>query len=135
MTLFLTRIDRNKNSMEWVTAGHDPAFIYDTATDAFIDLKGKGLALGVMENAKYSEAQRDIIPGQIIIIATDGLWEARSPNDKMFGKDRLYKIIRQNASATANEIQGAIFEALKRFRKDAKLEDDMTLVVVKVERD
>jgi serine phosphatase RsbU (regulator of sigma subunit) len=50
----------------------------------------------------------------------------------MFGKDRLHKVIRQNASATANEIQAAVFESVRRFRKDARLEDDMTLVVVKV---
>jgi sigma-B regulation protein RsbU (phosphoserine phosphatase) len=87
-----------------------------------------------MEDAKYTELQRNIAPGQIIVMATDGIWEARGPDDDMFGKDRLYSIIRQNASASANEIQHAIFEALKHFRKDAKLEDDMTSVVVKIDK-
>jgi sigma-B regulation protein RsbU (phosphoserine phosphatase) len=133
MTLFYSEIDRNNNIIRWVNAGHDPAIVYDPEKYTFSELNGgSNLALGVMEDAKYTELQRNIAPGQIIVIATDGIWEARGPDDKMFGKDRLYKIIRQNASASANEIQHAIFEALKRFRKDAKLEDDMTLVVVKV---
>jgi sigma-B regulation protein RsbU (phosphoserine phosphatase) len=133
MTLFYSEIDRADNIIHWVNAGHDPAIVYDPGKNTFGELNGgSNLALGVMEDAKYTALQRNIAPGQIIVITTDGIWEARGPDDEMFGKDRLYEIIRQNASATANEIQHAIFEALKRFRKNTKLEDDMTLVVVKV---
>jgi serine phosphatase RsbU (regulator of sigma subunit) len=135
MTLFYTEIDRSQNIMRWVSAGHDPAIIYDPHQDIFDDLNGAGnLALGVMEDVNFKEAARDIAPGQIIVIATDGIWEARNPNGEMFGKDRFHKIIRQNASATAKQIQSAVFESIRRFQKDARLVDDMTLVVVKVEK-
>jgi serine phosphatase RsbU (regulator of sigma subunit) len=135
MTLFYSEIDRDNHIIRWVNAGHDPAIIYDPDKNTFSELDGGNhLALGVMEDAKYTELQRNIAPGQIIVMATDGIWEARGPDDDMFGKDRLYSIIRQNASASANEIQHAIFEALKHFRKDAKLEDDMTSVVVKIDK-
>jgi serine phosphatase RsbU (regulator of sigma subunit) len=134
MTLFYTEIDRSQNIMRWVSAGHDPAIIYDPAKDVFSDLDGAGnLALGVMEDANFKEDARDIVPGQIIVIATDGIWEARNPKGEMFGKERLHKMIRQNASATAKEIQSAVFESIRRFQKDARLEDDMTLVVIKIE--
>ena len=53
----------------------------------------------------------------------------------MFGKDRIYQIIRQNASASANEIQNAVLESLEGFRKETKLEDDLTLVVIKIKAD
>jgi serine phosphatase RsbU (regulator of sigma subunit) len=133
MTLFYTEIDRPNNIMRWVSAGHDPAIIYDPGKDVFDDLNGAGnLALGVMEDSNFKEATRDIAPGQIIVIATDGIWEARNPNGEMFGKDRLHKIIQQNASATAKEIQSAVFESIRRFQKDTILEDDMTLVVIKI---
>ena len=135
MTLFYTEIDRSQNIMHWVSAGHDPAIIYDPHQDVFDDLNGAGnLALGVMEDVNFKEAGRDIVPGQIIVIATDGIWEARNPNGEMFGKNRFHKIIRQNASAKAKDIQGAVFESIRRFQKDARLADDMTLVVVKVEK-
>jgi serine phosphatase RsbU (regulator of sigma subunit) len=136
MTLFYTEIDRPQNIMRWVSAGHDPAIIYDPHQDGFDDLNGAGnLALGVMEDVNFKEATRDIVPGQIIVIATDGIWEARNPKGEMFGKDRLHKIIRQNASATAKEIQSAVFESIRRFQKDARLEDDMTLVAIKIVQD
>jgi sigma-B regulation protein RsbU (phosphoserine phosphatase) len=43
------------------------------------------------------------VPRQVIVIAIDGIWEARYPEGEMFGKDRLHEIIRQHASATAKE--------------------------------
>jgi sigma-B regulation protein RsbU (phosphoserine phosphatase) len=136
MTLFYTEIDKPNNSIRWVSAGHEPAMVYNPATDSFNDLNGgNNLPLGVFEDAEFEEKNRELIPGQVIIIATDGIWEARNPDGKMFGKDRIYQIIRQNASASANEIQNAVLESLEGFRKDAKLEDDLTLVVIKIKAD
>ncbi len=50
----------------------------------------------------------------------------------MFGKKPIYDIIRQNSSLTANEILDAMLESLKHFQKGAKIEDDITLVVIKI---
>jgi sigma-B regulation protein RsbU (phosphoserine phosphatase) len=50
----------------------------------------------------------------------------------MFGKERLYDIIRINALKTAEEIQDAVLEALSGFRGDVAQEDDVTIVVIKV---
>ena len=133
MTLFYAEIERPNKVIRWVNAGHEPAMIYDPATDTFSDLNGgNNLALGVFEDTEFKEAHQEIAPGQIIIIATDGIWEARNPKGEMFSKDRIHKIIRQNASASANEIQNSILESLRRFQKEAKLEDDLTLVVIKI---
>jgi serine phosphatase RsbU (regulator of sigma subunit) len=133
MTLFYAEIERANKTIRWVNAGHEPAMIFDPVTDTFSDLNGgNNLALGVFEDTEFKEAQQEIASGQIIVIATDGIWEARNPKGEMFGKDRIHKIIRHNASETANDIQNAILDSLKRFQKDVKLEDDMTLVVIKI---
>jgi serine phosphatase RsbU (regulator of sigma subunit) len=50
----------------------------------------------------------------------------------MFGKEPLYDIIRNNSSSSAKEILNAMTEALKSFRKGAKIEDDITLVIIKI---
>ena len=133
MTLFYAEIERPNHIIRWVNAGHEPGMIYDPATDTFSDINGaNNMALGVFEDTQFKEARREIAAGQIIVIATDGIWEARNPKGEMFSKDRIYKIIRQNASASANEIQNSILESLRHFQKEATLEDDMTLVVIKV---
>jgi serine phosphatase RsbU (regulator of sigma subunit) len=133
MTLFFTEIDRRNRRMHWLNAGHEPALVYDPATDSFDDLSGEGnLPLGIFKEAEYMEGQRDIVPGQIIVIATDGIREALNRYGEMFGKDSLQNIIRRNASANSAEILQAVFTALDLFMQGVKHEDDMTLVVIKV---
>ena len=133
MTLFYAEIDRLQGIIRWVNAGHDPAILFDPVKDKFEELNGgSNLALGVMEDSSYTEAQHEIASGQILVMATDGVWEARNNEGEMYGKDRLYKVIREYTSATAAEIQGAVFESVRRFRNNFPLEDDMTLVIVKV---
>ena len=134
MTLFYAEIERPNNIIRWVNAGNEPAMLFDPAADTFSDLNGAGnLALGVFEDAQFSEAQQVIASGQIIAIATDGIWEARNPKGEMFGRQRIQRIIRRNASKTAKDIQNAILNALKRFQKNVKIEDDLTLVIIKVD--
>jgi serine phosphatase RsbU (regulator of sigma subunit) len=136
MTLFYTEIERSNKIMRWVNAGHEPAMFFDPAADTFSELDGAGnLALGVFEDAKFREGQQEIAPGQIVVIATDGIWEARNPKGEMFGRNRVQSIIRRSASKNANDIQNAILNALKRFQKNVKLEDDLTLVIIKIEKE
>ncbi len=118
--------------MVWVNAGHEPAIIYDPASDAFKNLKGKGMPLGVHEDAAYKELSFKIKPGQLIFIGTDGIRETRNQNDEMFGNQRLQQILRQNAKASAQTIKLAILEAVAEFRGNQAQEDDLTRVVIKV---
>ncbi|MCP5049505.1 MAG: serine/threonine-protein phosphatase [bacterium] len=103
--------------------------------DKFEELKGTGIALGVINAFKYEEnVKTGLKEGQIIAIGTDGIWEACDKNRKMFGKDRFRDIIRQNAQANADDILDAVYGELSQFTKGRKSEDDITLVVIKVKR-
>ena len=133
MTLCYADIDRQTNHMHWLNAGHEPAIIYNPDSDSFEELHGGGnLPLGISDDYNYTQAQRAIAPGQIIVIATDGIREAQNRHGKMFGKEAFEKIIRQNAAAGATEILKAVFTAVDLFQYGNKIEDDMTLIVVKV---
>ena len=133
MTLFYSEIDTHNRHIRWIRAGHDPAIFYDPESDAFEELKGPGLALGVDSKWQYSENQRsNILPGQFIVMATDGVWEARNPKGHTFGKAALRDIIRQNASRSAQDVLQAILHAVETFREGIPPEDDITLVVIKV---
>jgi sigma-B regulation protein RsbU (phosphoserine phosphatase) len=136
MTLFYLTVDPANQNLQWVRAGHDPGIFYDPFTDTFEDLKGKGIALGVDEDWQYEMNERiGIVKGQIIVLSTDGVWEAHNRTGEIFGKARLYEIIRQNSVKKAKEIIEAVIAALGRFQKDLAIEDDITLVVVKIEED
>jgi serine phosphatase RsbU (regulator of sigma subunit) len=133
MTMFYLMIDPTKKQLLWVRAGHDPAIFYDPSTDTFQELSGSGVALGVMEDSIFKAYTKTAIrTGQIIFLSTDGIWEAFNQKGEMFGKERIYDIIRQNSSSSADEIINIMIESLKSFQQGAQIEDDITMVVIKI---
>lgn len=135
MTLFYLTIDADLDSIEWVRAGHDPAIIYDPATDQFEDLAGPGIALGIDDQFAYEPNRKTgIQDGQIIAIGTDGIWESFSKNGEMFGRKRFKALLRQYAQYPAGDILNAIFAKLDDFRMGRKPEDDITLVIIKIQK-
>jgi sigma-B regulation protein RsbU (phosphoserine phosphatase) len=133
MTLFYLTIDRKNRCLYWVRAGHDPALIYDPAQDDFEELKGSGVALGVNDKSNYKENRKTgLSEGHIISVGTDGIWEATNGAGEMFGKERLRDIIRKNAAADAGTILNAVYDELHQFTIGQKIQDDITLVIIKV---
>ncbi len=133
ITMFYMTIDPMSMQAHWVRAGHDPAIFYDPGSDTFEELGGSGIALGVDENWNYKAYEKTgLDKGQIIFLSTDGIWEAFNPKGEMFGKERICDIIRKNSVLSAEEIVHKMFAALKSFQQGAPIEDDITLVVVKI---
>jgi sigma-B regulation protein RsbU (phosphoserine phosphatase) len=133
VTLFLARLDRDRRRIQWVRAGHDPALLYDPASDTFTTLKGvgKGLPFGIDKAEVYLEESHPYHPGQILFLGTDGIWEARDAGGRFFGKKRVKQIIKENADADAKMIVTAVIDAVEAFQADSGRSDDVTCVVVK----
>lgn len=132
MTLFSLLIDNISGQMSWVRAGHDPAMVYSPINDGFVELVGKGLPLGIVEDAVYEELQLETLPpGGVLAVGTDGIWEAMDAEGRMFGKERFREIIRAHAAKGAEDILEAVYEALGGFTRGARPKDDITLVVIK----
>jgi sigma-B regulation protein RsbU (phosphoserine phosphatase) len=132
-TLFLAEIDPIRTSVRWVNAGHDPAVIFDPRTDAFIEMGRTGLPVGVSAEADYHQRHMEIASGQIIVIGTDGIWEARNSLSEMFGKRRFQEIIRRTAQAASHEILEGVVREVREFCYPLRAADDITLVVIKVD--
>jgi sigma-B regulation protein RsbU (phosphoserine phosphatase) len=132
MTFFYCELTEHITKVRWVRAGHDPALVYDPAIDTFDELKGHGAPLGLDESLEYGSFQRPIEPGQVIVIGTDGIWEMLNNAGEMFGKEAFKEIIRNNHTASARQIVTRVTDALAQFRGNEAQEDDVTLVVIKV---
>ena len=73
--------------------------------------------------------------GDMVLLITDGILEARSPEDCCFGESRLLDVIRINCQRPAAQIVAAIHTAVQQFTGLEHMQDDLTAVVVKCLRD
>jgi sigma-B regulation protein RsbU (phosphoserine phosphatase) len=132
VTLFYLEILQGEGRIGWVRAGHDPAILYDPATGEFSELSGRGLVLGAFEDSEFEESQGTLSrSGQILLIGTDGIWEAHNEAGEMFGKQPLRDIVQRLAHDGPEVIKEAVLEAVRKFRGSLQQEDDITLVVIK----
>lgn len=135
MTMMLMVLDLETGKGRWTSAGHDPAIIYDTGTEEFIELEGEtGMPLGIMEEETYEEMEfENVRSGQVYLIATDGLWEAHNAAGEQYGWERLRESVRRHAKLSADEINENLRADLTAFLVDAKPHDDVTFIVVKIQ--
>ncbi len=132
MTLFFLEVDACGRTFRWIRAGHDPAIVYDPRADRFDELSGKGIPLGIEPGWEFVQSELTDVPdGLVLVLATDGVWEARSPQGEMYGKDRLRDAIRRHCVDTAKDVAAAILADLDDFLRGSPQRDDVTLVVVK----
>ena len=136
VTFFYGLLDRNKSTFTSSNAGHNPPILL-RADQTMERLKDGGLVLGFLPDQKYKQQTTTLQPGDVLVLYTDGITEARSPEkeksveDKLFDEDRLVKVIKKSASLSAREIQSAILQAVSAHTKNTPQGDDITLVIIK----
>jgi sigma-B regulation protein RsbU (phosphoserine phosphatase) len=132
MTLLAMEIRPDEGVAQYVRAGHDPALLYDPDRDAFEEWPGAGLPLGIEPDYPFTAyAMPFATPGTVLVLGTDGIWEARDPAGEMYGKARFRAVIRRSAALPAAGVAAAVLADLAAFRGARRQEDDVTLVVVK----
>lgn len=132
VTLVYMVIEPETRNVRWVSAGHDPVIVYEPVSGEFSELAGQDIPLGIQGDWHFREGQRDAwCDGAIMVIATDGVWEARNAQGDMFGKAALQDVIKRHAHRSAETICEAVSQALDVFRGGEAYRDDVTLVVVK----
>jgi len=135
MTLLALAVNPVAGAVVWVRAGHDPAILYDPQADQFERLAGPGVALGVDSASRYTLQHRsNLVEGSILLLGTDGIWEACNAYGEMFGKERVLALIERHADASAGTIRDRLVSAMKNFCGSSELEDDITMVVIKLDR-
>jgi serine phosphatase RsbU (regulator of sigma subunit) len=133
VTVFLGIVDGPARRLSYARAGHDrPLLLRDGELRA---LPGDGTVLGFpdMDELYLSDQEMDLLPGDRLILFTDGLTDVRAPDGRTFGSERLWDLIRSHAHLAAGELCEVVFADLAAFQDAAEQYDDMTLLVVEVE--
>ena len=113
----------------WSNAGHNPPLLLRRSGDVET-LKPCGPALGIVAGARWRDLDQRFAPGDVLLLYTDGLIEARDDEKGFFGIERLIASARRPA-ASAAEIRENVLDALTRHTGANSVEDDVTLVVAR----
>lgn len=118
-----------------VRAGHLPMYIYRLATNRVERVVPRGLGLGLSDAAIFAteleERTQNYAQGDIFVLATDGVTEARDPSGNEYGEERLAEVIAGATSSTAEEIRDRIVADLSAFGGGSDPHDDQTVVVIR----
>jgi sigma-B regulation protein RsbU (phosphoserine phosphatase) len=88
--------------------------------------------LGSFPGSSYDEVSFDLLPGDLFVFCTDGIFEAMDAQGCFFGSARLIDTVRTVRDLSSREIVDAIFAAVHAFRRDEPPNDDMTAVAVRM---
>ncbi len=132
VTAFHAIYDPRDRSFTYASAGHNPPRLKrcEDGSLALFDEAG-GLPLGITAETSYPDARHLLVPGDQIILYTDGITEAYDDRGEQFGLARLDKVL-ENCSIGASDLLRSVLEALEAFTAGKPPHDDRTLLVLKI---
>jgi sigma-B regulation protein RsbU (phosphoserine phosphatase) len=135
VTLLYLVLDAAERTITYVNAGHLPPLLWNRRADRWQMLRQSGgPPLGILPGRRYASGVVHLEPGDGLLLTTDGLVEARDPAGQQFGWDNLEKVMRAGSSQ-AEATYERMMQAVKAFMAGTPQADDITLVVIGVERD
>ena len=91
-----------------------------------------GVPLGLFAGSTYDEVSFDLVPGDLYVFCSDGVYDASDARGHEFGLERLLEVVRESRHLPAREIVDGIFTAVHEFRGDTAPNDDMTAVALRM---
>jgi len=106
-----------------------PVLVRDGKSSA---IEATGLPLGLFDDVTYDEFRFDMQPGDIFVLFSDGILDARNRRGELFGRSRVEKIIAECAGKSANCVVDSLFKAVSEHSAGVETFDDMTVLAIKV---
>jgi sigma-B regulation protein RsbU (phosphoserine phosphatase) len=134
VTMTLALFDMKENKVKFCRAGHMPVF---TAQNGSINKYrtlglGIGLERGIIFEKTLNEEEVTLHKNQIFAFFSDGITEAMNEKNDLFGEDKLSELLINKSFHKSRDILNDIWKNIKSYRGTAEVNDDMTMVVVKI---
>jgi hypothetical protein len=134
MTMVMLSWDHETQKMTYIGAGHEHILVYRTSTGECESLVSGGIALGMVpDNSKLvQEKELSLNEGDVVVLYTDGIVEAKNGKDEMYGLDRLIESIKKySPEYSPDGISYHVAVDFSRFVGDSVQADDISLIVTR----
>lgn len=129
VSAFFGLIDPVDGQMSYSVAGHPPPVLHRTGAQPVL-LTQDGTVLGASPAGGYENHQTMLAEGDLLVLYTDGLIEARSPQGELFGSDRLLETVQKHSAQSAEKLPEALFMSAFSFA-EGRLADDIAIVTLR----
>lgn len=125
-----------RRTLAYANAGHNPPIVIRPASDGgppqTLRLGATGMVVGIFPGEVYEQRELPLVPGDLLVIFTDGLTEAEREDGEQFGDERLAELAASCVHLSVGEASARILAEIDAFAGDAPQQDDITLIVGKV---
>ncbi|HSQ58208.1 MAG TPA: SpoIIE family protein phosphatase, partial [Gemmata sp.] len=133
VTMFLALLNPHSRSLVYSNAGQGPAYIFDRDGLLRTTLESTDIPLGIDANWSFHNDRSTMLEsGDLVLLMTDGILEARSSDQDLFGAERAIEVVLRHRHEEPSVIIENLIREASLFCRDVQL-DDMTAVVIKVE--
>lgn len=131
ITVWLGILEISSGTITAANAGHEYPVIYRKELGAFSMFKDPhGFVIGGMEGIRYKDYSFRLKPGDKLFVYTDGVPEATSVKEELFGNGRMITALNESASGTPEEILNGVRRAVDVFVGEAEQFDDLTMLCI-----
>jgi sigma-B regulation protein RsbU (phosphoserine phosphatase) len=128
-------VNTNEKKVRYSRAGHCPVLYYHAQKDTVEYLKDKGIALGMVRNKSYGNFiqanEFQYQSGDIMVLYTDGITEAKDKKGEEFGYDRLTEVLLEVKTQSPKQIQDHLISRLYEFSGTSNINDDYTTMIIR----
>ncbi|HYM60988.1 MAG TPA: SpoIIE family protein phosphatase [Thermoanaerobaculia bacterium] len=133
VTFFFAILDPDALALRYTNAGHNPPMLLKSDGRVIRLDRGGPVFARLMSDADYCSGEVALDPGDVLVLFTDGVTEARSADEEEFGEQRLVNSVRQSPNR-AGAVVHNILENVRNF-SEGVVHDDLTVLCVRVSRE
>lgn len=130
VTVFLGSYNISNGRIHYANGGHLPPFLINKNGVVSSEGEPTGTIVGMLENQLYRNAEMRLLPGETLVLYTDGFTEARSPSGEFYGTTRIKNFLQANTKASTSVLCESAIREICLFQNE-NLSDDITLLALK----
>jgi steroid delta-isomerase-like uncharacterized protein len=127
-TVIYAVLDR-RGRLTYCNAGHNPPVLVGRSGARRLDCGG--MVVGAFDHATFDDDTQQLEPGDVLVVYSDGVTEARDGSGEEFGEERLLSCVQANRARSPVEIVDSLLSTVQAFSAGAAQSDDLTMLVLR----